>query len=284
MIHVFVYGTLMQGERNHHLLKSATCVYREAYVFGKLLDTGFGYPAWVYDKDTFTYGEVYEVDSSILKELDQLEDYREGRDHNLFERIKITAYNDRDDHIDCYIYAAGERLMNSTIEIPHGNWSVYKYLQKSTYYYFAYGSCMDHERFKEHGVDAYFQSIIGKGILRDYGFRFSRESLDGGKADIISSPKEIVEGVIYNVPKEALDYLYKREGVFFQSYRPIVVEVTLKDEKRLRVITFTGVEKSQETPPTKHYAEEIFRGASNILSDTYRQKLQERIDRLGTSN
>ncbi|MFN3701138.1 MAG: gamma-glutamylcyclotransferase [Alphaproteobacteria bacterium] len=79
--HVFVYGTLMRGERNHAVMKDAVYLgairtaragfdlveFESGSAIGKftpgLLDNG-GY---------YISGEVYEVDAALLEELDAFE-------------------------------------------------------------------------------------------------------------------------------------------------------------------------------------------------------------------
>ena len=70
---VFVYGTLRQGGRYHHLLEQATYLgtakTSPRYV---LVDVG-SYPAMLKNGTQVIHGEVYEVNAPTLKELDVLE-------------------------------------------------------------------------------------------------------------------------------------------------------------------------------------------------------------------
>ncbi|WP_197046601.1 gamma-glutamylcyclotransferase [Oceanobacillus salinisoli] len=275
---LFVYGTLLEGERNHHYLNKAKLIIRNAWIYGKLFDTNEGYPVMKQDEKKRTFGSVYEVTDTQLEQINELEGYKEKQKNNLYERVKVNVYNDKEQSIAAITYVSGALLQHASDEIEHGNWKVYNYLKKNSIHYFAYGSCMDDERFRIANVDPYFQDITGKGILTDYGFRFSRISSDGGKADIIESDGEIVEGIIYQVPHEAVDYLYKREGVYHQAYRPAIVTVQFNEGDFLDALTFIGVKKSEETKPTHRYATEIIRGASGILSESYIDKLKERIN------
>lgn len=77
MTRIFVYGTLLAGERNHRLLAHATFVgpaVTEA-VFS-LVDLG-PFPALVAGGGTAVSGEVYEVDGPTLERLDTLERHPE---------------------------------------------------------------------------------------------------------------------------------------------------------------------------------------------------------------
>lgn len=72
---VFVYGTLLQGEVNHHLLADArrlgacrtpSCL--RLFLLG-------AYPGAVLGGKTAVNGEVYEVDGACMDRLDRLEEY-----------------------------------------------------------------------------------------------------------------------------------------------------------------------------------------------------------------
>ncbi|WCP66793.1 gamma-glutamylcyclotransferase [Vibrio tubiashii] len=70
---VFVYGTLRQGQSNHHLLAHSEWLGKHATPpIYSLYDLG-AYPA-VVDGHSVIYGEVYRVDEQTLRQLDRLED------------------------------------------------------------------------------------------------------------------------------------------------------------------------------------------------------------------
>lgn len=72
---VFVYGTLLAGEANTHLLEEARLLgvaqTRPRY---RMLSLG-AYPGVTVGGDTAILGEVYRVNSRIMSTLDRLEDY-----------------------------------------------------------------------------------------------------------------------------------------------------------------------------------------------------------------
>jgi gamma-glutamylaminecyclotransferase len=70
---VFVYGTLLAGERNHHLLERARLV-AEARTHTAFTLYDFGpFPGMVECGDHAIIGEVYEVDEPMLAAMDRLE-------------------------------------------------------------------------------------------------------------------------------------------------------------------------------------------------------------------
>ena len=72
---VFVYGTLLSGEPNHHLLHGQPLV-GEARTEARfdLVSLG-GFPAMVPGGEVAVRGEVYDVDEETLADLDRLEGY-----------------------------------------------------------------------------------------------------------------------------------------------------------------------------------------------------------------
>lgn len=70
---VFVYGTLRQGESNHHFLQSSQMLgsFITASEYA-LYDLG-AYPALIKGHQSIT-GEVYMIDEATLMQLDILED------------------------------------------------------------------------------------------------------------------------------------------------------------------------------------------------------------------
>ena len=66
MTKIFVYGTLMDGECNHHLLQNLP--YRRAYAENLALHNLGSYPAATGGEGTVC-GEVYEVDRETLRKL-----------------------------------------------------------------------------------------------------------------------------------------------------------------------------------------------------------------------
>jgi gamma-glutamylcyclotransferase (GGCT)/AIG2-like uncharacterized protein YtfP len=72
---VFVYGTLLRGEVNHHLLAGAAFLgpHRTAPCF--TLHLLGAYPGAVPGGATALTGEVFRVDAAGLRRLDRLEEY-----------------------------------------------------------------------------------------------------------------------------------------------------------------------------------------------------------------
>ncbi|WP_176447069.1 gamma-glutamylcyclotransferase [Lentibacillus sp. CBA3610] len=281
MPYLFVYGTLRYGGKNHHLLNSARCIYHQCQVSGLLYDTGKGYPVLQENTSDWVYGELYSITEFQLREIDQLEGVAGDKPENLFRHVTAPVSNDIGERYRAFVYTGGHIPHHDSNHIPSGDWLVYKYLNQNSLLYFAYGSCMDDDRFKKAGVVDYFTNVRGRGVVGGFEFQFSRKTDDGGKADLIENNRESVEGKVYEIPLDAIDYLYEREGVHTSSYRPAIVPVTLNGSV-YQSITFIGVSKSAETAPTELYGNEIVRGGNGYLSHAYLQKIRGKISRLST--
>ena len=72
---LFVYGTLMRGEANHGLLASARALGPATTAARyELIDCGW-HPALLHGGAVTVRGELYEVESGLLAELDRFEDH-----------------------------------------------------------------------------------------------------------------------------------------------------------------------------------------------------------------
>jgi gamma-glutamylcyclotransferase (GGCT)/AIG2-like uncharacterized protein YtfP len=109
--HVFVYGTLLAGEVNHHLLAGCELLgrHRTDPRF-TMLDLG-AYPGVARGGSTAIAGEIYRVDSKRLELLDRLEDYP-----RLYDRVLIPSPYGR-----AWIYPYRGRV-NGRAVIRSGDW------------------------------------------------------------------------------------------------------------------------------------------------------------------
>jgi gamma-glutamylaminecyclotransferase len=106
---VFVYGTLRSSEVNHHLLKKARyCGPFITQPHYKMFDMG-AYPGVVRRGRTRIHGEVYEVDSRQMADLDQLEGYPTAYTRRLIRTPwgRAWIYLIRDSHKDRPIISSG---------------------------------------------------------------------------------------------------------------------------------------------------------------------------------
>lgn len=129
---VFVYGTLRLGGENHHFLDSAKLLSVKSWTYGKLYDTGFGYPAMIEDRSKKVIGELYEINEELLASLDQLEDYMGPGKDNLYERIIKTIFTE-DGEVEAYVYIFLKDKVDSKLEISSGDWKSYRLQQQLSF-------------------------------------------------------------------------------------------------------------------------------------------------------
>lgn len=274
--HVFVYGTLRCHESNHHLLKNAKCLCRQAWTNGILYDTGYGYPGLLASATKRVYGEVYKVNEEQLKQLDLLEGYEEGGKNNLYKRITQTIYTDSG-QVEAFVYLYLQARDTMLEEIVFGDWKCHRYLDQEELLYFSYGSCMDDERFHLAGVQEEFTRVKGCGIASNFSLAYTRKFHDGGRADMVESAEK-VEGKVYQIERKTLKYLFKREGVYSQIYRPAFIEMKIDGIRYTNVLTFLVIDKEKEVAPPEHYYTEILRGAKGFVSKEYYRNLQNDLE------
>jgi gamma-glutamylcyclotransferase (GGCT)/AIG2-like uncharacterized protein YtfP/cation transport regulator ChaC len=271
---VFVYGTLRKHERNHYLLKDSKLVSEQAWTYGELFDTGKGYPMLKKSSSQKVFGELYEVNQKQLALLDELEGYKVGRNNNLYERDIQTIYTDNGEW-SAYLYLSEKACVT---DISSGDWKIYQLLKQKPekVLYFAYGSCMDVERFHKANVGHLFDTVIGAATLENYTMKYLYTASDGGRGDIIEDGG-VTEGILYETPFEAVNYLFKREGYLIGMYRATFVDVLINGKVFKDVLTFHVYDKKEEIAPPEHYAVEILRGSQNRVSEAYYKKLVKQL-------
>jgi gamma-glutamylcyclotransferase (GGCT)/AIG2-like uncharacterized protein YtfP len=271
---VFVYGTLRRNEGNHEgFLSDAKLVAEQCWTYGQLYDTGYGFPALIAG-DGRVYGECYSVSDDELQALDRLEGYRGAGQDNHYDRVQQTIFTDSGS-LKAYLYTYPIDKVKQDQQILSGDCKIHRYFQDlSSLVYFAYGSCMDDQRFRNQGVDGWFQDVLGRGVISGYELQFTRKASDGyGRADLVETGEGAVEGKLYRIGEEALHYLYGREGVNSGCYRPAFIDIEWNDQELKDVLTFVVVDKEEETEPPLHYVEEIIRGGKEIGSVEYIHRL-----------
>lgn len=99
MKRVFVYGTLMRGERANGMLEDGE--YKGDYVLEDYSTFDLGpFPGIKVEKGGKVFGELYEVPDSLIQKLDAYEG--EG---DLYERVFVTVRNEKTvDNVNVYVY------------------------------------------------------------------------------------------------------------------------------------------------------------------------------------
>ena len=136
--------------------------------------------------------------------------------------------------------------------------------------YFAFGSNMSAQRMHERL--GWSPSRSG-AILLDYEMVFNKHSNDGGKANIMSSPGNLVEGILYSVNEEDLFILDKYEGVAAKQYKRYDIEVRYNNKNSIAAVAYKALNTAKISAPTKEYLNYILEG-KEFLSSGYFTKLK----------
>ncbi|GLX67152.1 gamma-glutamylcyclotransferase family protein [Paenibacillus glycanilyticus] len=92
-VNVFVYGSLLPGLINHHVVSPFLISSRSGVIAGRLVDVG-AYPAAVRDKGAKDSGSIIQglwmtIDAAGLVSLDELEEFYGIEELNDYERVWV---------------------------------------------------------------------------------------------------------------------------------------------------------------------------------------------------
>ena len=110
-------------------------------------------------------------------------------------------------------------------------------------------------------------------ILTDYEMVFNKNSNDGGKANIMYSPGDLVEGILYSVNEEDLLILDKYEGVAAKQYKRYDIEVWNHNKNSIAAVAYKALNTGKVSAPTEEYLNYILEG-KEFLSPGYYTKLK----------
>ena len=115
---VFVYGTLITGERNARCAGNAR--RQKAWALGTIYDTGWGFPAFVKRGRTRVAGEVLTVGNDGFRSMDRLEGYP-----SLYRREQIQVHLVGGGSVLAWVYIMN-RLKPDAKVIECGDWVAYR--------------------------------------------------------------------------------------------------------------------------------------------------------------
>ena len=110
-------------------------------------------------------------------------------------------------------------------------------------------------------------------ILNDFEMVFNKHSNDGGKANIMYSPGDLVEGILYSVYEKDLVVLDKYEGVAADQYKRYEIKVQNKNKKSILAVAYKALNTGKASAPTEVYLNYILEG-KEFLSPEYYKKLK----------
>ena len=135
--------------------------------------------------------------------------------------------------------------------------------------YFAFGSNMSAHRMHER---LGWSPLRSGAILPDYEMVFNKHSNDGGKANIMYSLGNLVEGILYSVNEEDLLILDKFEGVAAKQYKRYEIEVRNHNKNSIAAVAYKALNTGKVFSPTEEYLNYILEG-KDFLSPEYYSKL-----------
>jgi cation transport regulator ChaC len=155
---------------------------------------------------------------------------------------------------------------------------------ESTFYYFAYGSCMCPVDLKRTLGENTHNYVVSSATLQGYRLGFYRLSArrQCGALDIVKDPTSFVEGVLYQLPDRFSDALDEREEVPRNGYRHEMINVYSQGKLYKNVRTYVVVDKlAEELAPNDWYFNVVLRGAVTCgLSEQYCWQLFNHMHRL----
>lgn len=256
---LFVYGTLMKGESNHHFIENS-CVVGDAVASGyTLYDTGYGYPAVKHNLDGDVSGELYLISKKYLKDIDRLED-----NGDLYTReFTIVTDSNGNKHLALiYVY-------NYDVD---ENKKISKWKAKSEHseyiWYASYGSNINYERFMRYIKNCTDKTapIESKPIAINHRMYFAQEaSWWDEKGVAFIDPKENQNektlGKMYLITKEQFHQIKSQEGYWYQN------RLNLGKYDGKEIVTFTDFNIEEINEPSEKYLDVIKRGILETYKD-----------------
>lgn len=284
--HVFVYGTLLSGMDNFHLIEPYAEKIVPGETAGELYHLTYGYPALL-EGHVAVQGELVRFTdvTAALPVLDHLEGYYgPGHPDNHYERSQCRVRTADDGEVTAYVYrwSHPEMLADIGVPLPGGSWRRYIAERPDDIpdrYYFAYGSCMDERCISASGYAKDFE-LLGPASLNGWRFCLNKKGSGGSAtANIESSPGGVVHGMLYRISGRAeKQYLNRREGYpqhYFKEYLDISAGGKVYPSAVVHVARREYT--AEGLPVAPHYSAALRRGAEKLPED-YRRELFRQLD------
>ncbi len=206
---IFVYGTLLEGLERHSVLSNSEWL-GPAMIEANLYDLG-GFPG-VCSGSCSVIGELYNIDTETLGQLDIIEGYRqEDEADSLFVRHVVQARRFSDGatvSASCYFF--NDALQDNHIE--HGDYRRYRLeLECSEQWVLAYGSNMSIARLENRvgSIAAYKAGTVGR---HDLVFNKKAWGKPTVYANLAACNNGACPAVAYQLSYEQVEILDSAEG------------------------------------------------------------------------
>lgn len=276
---VFVYGTLMAGERNHGIVEDCENLGAARVFWYTLHDLG-PYPAIKPSEDfSFVQGEVVLCDADTLERVDKLEE--EGI---LYNRVKVRAIIGNKPRA-AYAYKYRSKVPeDSWVPEELQPWTRLRELKETHVWYVAYGSNLLRERFMCYIEGGYCEDngrtyggcsdttppLCDIPFTIPYDVYFGNRSSSWGGSGVAfldTSHRGSAYGRAYLVTREQLEMIHEQEGSGANWYHD---KLTIGSIADIPLVTLTNKSEREHVEPNDAYLNVIRKGlAENIetLSD-----------------
>ena len=280
---VFVYGTLMKGERNHHFLEDSKLLGASSVEGYDMYNVGW-FPA-IIRGDSRILGELYEVSQEDMPSIDALE----GEGSLYRRRCEITKGNEI-----AYLY---EYLDDTSGLERISSWKDYVW-------YVSYGSNMLYERFLTYIEGGAFEdggsynfpcSNTSEPVERrtieiphDMYFGNNSGSWNGcGVSFLDTSRKGHALGVAYLITREQFEHVAAEEncGRFPDGYGNWYEDInTLGEMDGFEMVTITNNELRPYEKPCEEYLNTLKRGIRQNWSEMSEEEIDSYLESCDRTN
>ena len=275
---VFVYGTLMNGEDNHHFLENSTCLGKAAIEGYDMYNVGGYYPA-IIPGNSRIIGELYEVPENDMASIDMLE----GEGSLYIRKCEITTGNEM-----AYIY---EYARDTEGLEKIDSWKEY-------IWYVSYGSNMLEERFLCYIEGGCFEDggsynepcqdttrpLEKRAIDIPYDMYFGNTSgsWNGCGVSFLDTTKEgHALGVAYLITREQFEHVAAEEncgrfpngtGYWYENIR------NLGEMDGFEMVTITNDELRPYNEPCEEYLNTLKRGIMENWKEMSEEDIENYLD------
>lgn len=117
---IFIYGTLRDGGRAHHLMAGAEWV-SAGTIKGKLVHVD-QYPGLIISEKGRVSGDLYRVNDELLLELDRYEGCFDSPPHYTRESVEVLLDDGRLSQTSVYVFQLLDSLSRPLEWIDSGDW------------------------------------------------------------------------------------------------------------------------------------------------------------------
>ena len=277
---VFVYGTLMEGETNHHYLENSTFLDMATIEGYEMYNVGW-YPA-IIDGDGLIIGELYKVPTNDMPSIDMLE----GEGSLYIKRCEtVTDSKGKSSFAFIYVY---NRNCSDLERIPAWNREYVWYVSygsnilKERFMCYIEGGSFEESRSRQPCIDtAHPLAVKTFDIPYDMYFgNISRSWGNGGVSFLDASKKGHALGVAYLITKEQFEHVATQEnggrypggGEWYDDF------IDLGEMDGFKVKTITNNILRRYNNPCRAYMDALHKGIRQNWPDMSDEEIENYIN------